>query len=381
MPSETISRPRLLDVARAAGVSRSTAAHALNGSWLKVGLNADTAKAVRQAAARIGYRGNYAAHCVSTGRFNTLAFVISETPWTSSILPGLFGGVIDATMRSGYHLSIVRESDERLTDPGHMPCFLDTWMCDGALMNYQTGAPPQLRALIERSGIPAVWLNSKSDCDCVYPDESGAAIMLTRHLLELGHRQIAYADRGFKPSAALGYRHFSKEDRLDGYCRAMTHAGCPPMPLVDIDDRDDLAINLRALFARKADRPTALICNSMSEFMIAHLAACELGMRIPEDLSLAVFAGSKDTLVLDFGATVVHDPHSELGRQGVAMLLEKLAEPGKIHPALVLPYELVPSRSTGPTPVASATAKRYDPRRCSRSRGHPDEQHAQPAHI
>ena len=173
-------------------------------------------------------------------------------------------------------------------------------------------------------------------------DDDEAAATATRHLLDLGHERIAYVG-----GATEGVLDFTAPSaRLAGYRRTLVQAGLPPCPELEADGEFTVAGGLRAgreLLARP-DRPTAIFAAS-DEMAIGTLrAARELGLQVPEDLS--VIGIDDHEMASYFDLTTVRQPVHEQGRVAAAQVLAALGDEHWHPEQVILPTELVVRRTT-----------------------------------
>ncbi len=339
--------PTQLDVARKAGVSQVTVSHVLSGRGR---VSEEMRLRVLKIARELGYRLNTAARAISTGRFGCVALLLGMRPQTSHLPEGLVWGIEDALERRDLHLLIARVDDQRLRTPGYVPNALRHMHADGMLINYTHWHPPELAQEVDDNRLPAVWLNTKRQHDCIYPDEFTAAHQVTERLLALGHRRIAYFDISHPPSHDPEDVHFSAVDRYAGYAHAMTVAGIPPARFTGGDEASRIASTTRWLGA--SERPTAVIAFDSAGSRLVQVAAMACGLDIPGQLSLVVF-DEKPNADLDLPLATMLTPDPEVGRVGVEMLLERIRgpqPPRRLRPrALTLPLD--EGRSLAPPPA------------------------------
>lgn len=337
------SRLTAAEVARACGVSQPTVSRILGNGPLAERYSLDTRKRVLATAQRMGYRLNIAARNTRTGRFDAVGLMLS-THHSRSILPGaMLGAISDALAARGQRLSIDKLPDDKLVDENEVPGLLRGWSVDGLLINYNTDIPENLIRLIDAYGVPSVWLNSKQAHDCVYPDDEQAGRIATEHLLELGHRRIAFVHYG-------GWSHYSAPARRDGYAQAMRAAGLEPQlvsgPEMSASDRRRTA----AQWLRQPDRPTAAVVYGEATLWPLNLAAqIDLRLSVPGDLSLISF--SHTTLAhADIQVSTVRLPNESLARRAVDLLLERIEDPTCTHTPVCLPCRLDVGQTTAPPP-------------------------------
>ncbi|MBS3735149.1 MAG: LacI family DNA-binding transcriptional regulator [Phycisphaerae bacterium] len=315
-----MSKPVTMDdIARHVGVTKMTVSCTLRDTG-RVALA--TRERIRQACRELGYQPNAAARAVARGRFGAVALLLS-THGGRSTMPGpLLTSIHDALAERELHVMLTRLPDETLTSEGFVPQILREYLADGLLINYHHAVPDAMVRLIEDHHLPSIWLNAKRDHDAVYPDDFAAGRDITAHLIELGHRRIAYHDLG--RNAALreqGSRHYSQEDRCAGYREAMSEAGLTPRLIEDVESvTPKNVVQYTADQLTAADRPTALVAG---EHGIVRHAATLAGLAIPRDLSLAAFL--VDPCVGDeMRPTAMIVPNAEMGTRAVGMLTRRI---------------------------------------------------------
>jgi LacI family transcriptional regulator len=297
-----------------------------------------TCKKVMKAVRELGYRPNSYARAVRLGKFNCIALVLSTEKY-KSFLPGeLLRGVHEGVAGADMHLTLTMLPDDKLTNQGFVPKILQQWMADGLLINYHVHVPAMMMELIRKNGIPSIWINTKFEHDCVYPDDFSASQKGTEKLLQLGHRNIAFADFGF-PFGRIP-EHYSGVDRFEGYAAAMRAAGLSPM---EIRGQEYVPLSERLAAARaalsKPDRPTAVVTYSDTSALPVLHAATSLGIRVPQDLSILTF-GEQLVDIGGVGITTMLIPWAAVGQSGSQMLLEKIANPAQVLKSRALEFEV-----------------------------------------
>lgn len=332
-------------VAQASGVSTMTVSRILRGRT--VSHNEETCSRVLQAAQQLGYRANASARAVRSGRFNTVALLLSADGVRSLLSGGLIEGITDVLNEGRQRMLVTRLTDLSLTDPRFIPEILRESVADGLLINYNTQIPPHLIELVAENNLPAVWINSKHPADCIYPNDRAGLSEAVHYLYGLGHRRIAYVD-------LVHTNHYSGEDRLAGYRDAVEGLSLPEISLRPEDAvpeheewPDYLERWLRAFSAR--ERPTATITYVSHIGVSMVLAAQRLGLSVPRDLSLLAVA-DEPPRYLGFRMGAMLLPQARIGREAVEMLFERINDPLRSLPPRPIPLILEPSGSCAPPP-------------------------------
>jgi LacI family transcriptional regulator len=285
-----------------------------------------TRERVLRGARELGYLPNAAARMIREGRFGTIALLLSQRPSSGTLPQDTLHGIRAGLRRHDLRLLVESLPDEMLSSDGVLPRILSEWCCDGLVINYTDHIPQGMIELIQEHAIPSVWLNCKLDADCVYPDDHDAGRRAAEHLLELGHRRIAYVDYSHD-GAALDDAHYSASDRLAGCIEAAEAAGLdePVRQIGRSIATPDRAEAARAWLADD-ERPMAVVTYSHADAVAIQFAAQGLGLAVPGDLSIVTFDERPYGLTGKVLTTLLV-PTVAVGEAAVSMALEKIADP------------------------------------------------------
>jgi len=343
----TTRRVLIKDVAAKAGVSVTTVSHVLNDVPGKR-ISDETREGVRAAAAELGYTPNGLARSFRLQRSQTLALVsdeIATTPHAGRIILGAH----EAASKQGWLVMLVNTGGTPELEASEIAA-LKQRRVDGflyATMYHRDVSVPD--SLVD---VPTVLLDAKTtdpSVSWVVPDEVGGGRTATEHLLAHGHRRIGFLNNVDDIPATHG--------RLEGFRAALEDAGVPVredwIRTAAANTQGGLDSALAVLDSD--DRPTALFCFADRMAMGAYYAAAELGLRIPDDLSIVGFDNQE--LIADGlrpGLTTVALPHYEMGAWAVETLIRLIEQPQKGAPAQVrLPCPLVERASVSRPPGVS----------------------------
>lgn len=317
----------LKDIAAKTGLSLQTVSQCVRRGPRYALYSAQTRERVRLAAEELQYRPNASAKAMASGSFGAVSLLMSLDPVRSSVFAGMLCGIHDALARADFKLLVSRLSDMELSDPQRMPRFLVERCCDGVLINYTDKIPGAFVNIVRSNKLPAVWINSAHEADCVYLDDAGASRDATEMLLSLGHRRIAYVDFAHGPDSIAP--HYSANARRRGYDDTMRKAMLPTRVIiasqgVNVPPADRVPL-MRQLLSTP-DRPTAVLAYRMNDMVSTYVAALSSGMRVPEDLSIIGFTeGPVSHLGPSF--TTVRLAEESLGQAAVEMLFKKIKDP------------------------------------------------------
>ncbi len=356
MPTLPAQRTTLADVAAAAGVSVSTASLAFSGS----GPIADrTRSRVLEAARTLGYAGpNPLGRQLRSGRSGIVGVVMGDAlrrafrdPVTIQVLDGL----VTRLGPLGLGVLLVPGPHDA-SQPPVDPLLASAAMDVAVQMWGGTTDDPVLETLRNR-GIPIVLVEGtpQPDVAAVGIDDRGGMAELTRHVVALGHTRIATVTLPFDRDRAEGAADEARLARIGWEItrrrlRGVTDAGVQPVVVWETPASlvEHGAAAGRALLSGD-DRPTAVLCQSDLLASGVVLAARELGLRVPEDVSVAGFDGLDLPWLAPDVLTSVSQPLADKGAaigDAVADLLT-----GGTAEDRVLPVSLRVGTTTGRPPA------------------------------
>lgn len=328
----------IVDVARSAGVSVSTVSKVVNDRY---GVSELTAERVRKVIEELGYESSLGASSLRSRRTGVLGVLVAEfEPFSTELLKGLG----QAAEGSGYEL--LAYSGRTGPEPSYgwerrSLARLSGTLIDGAVLVTPTVSDPNYR-------IPVVALDpheGSSSVPTIDSDNLTGAETAVNYLLGLGHRRIGMlAGRPDLNSAQL---------REAGYRKALEAAGITVDPsLIQVGGfrRDSATAAAQALLDRP-DRPTAVFAaNDLTGIRTIEVAN-ELGLRVPEDLSVIGFDDVPDASQFRIPLTTIAQPLYQMGCTAMQTLLSLLQGAEVAEPHLTLATSLVVRDSTGPAPA------------------------------
>ncbi len=335
-------KPSIADVAREAGVSIATVSRALSQPGL---LRTDTLARVEGIARSLGYRPDRAARTLASGRSSTIGAVVPtlNSPIFADTLQEMQRSLADA----GYQVLVASHEYDPAAEFAAVEKLLSHGV-DGLVL--VGGIRPEATwRLIDAAGVPVVqmWCG-RSNRACVGVDNYGAGVLVTRHLLELGHRRIG---------VITGYlRHNDRQrERMRGIEETLAAADVPlpagyrtEQPLSVPGGRSGCSVLLEL-----AERPTAII-GAVDVIAIGAMAECHVrGVAVPGEVSVAGIDNIELSAHVAPSLTSVDIPSAEIGVQTARRILAQVPAPGPPD-HVVLPIELVERRSTAPPWTARA---------------------------
>jgi DNA-binding LacI/PurR family transcriptional regulator len=347
---------KMQDVARAAGVSLTTVSRVLGGGDVAALYDADTIERVRGAAAEMGYVPNALARRLRSGRSGQIGVVnaTAQAHFQGPIGLALDGAFYVGLSNAAAELGITSVNVFPFAEPSAVldrARYLDGSI-DGLIIRCHevSGAEVALIDLLTPSHLPLVAAVRQAVPDAVGfvdADQRGCGRLATQHLLELGHRRIAFGMllAEHVSEAREGTPGSQPALRYAGYRETLREAGVTPRPEWLTDQVADLVA-----LAQGPDRISA-ICTVTAE--LARRVAAELataGLAVPADVSLiAVDDVANGDLAVE-GLTTVHFPVQEIAEQSVRNLTAMVRGARAAECRTLVPVELVVRQSTARLP-------------------------------
>jgi len=327
------------DVARDASVSVATVSRVLNG---KGPVRETTRRRILRVAQRLRYVPHGAARSLITRKTSTLGVLLPDL--YGEFFSELIRGIDVAARRAGYHVLVSGSHSDRKETEELLRAIRGR--VDGLIVLSPTFGVHQLRSNLPEE-LPVVLLNSADDdaFESIRVDNYGGALAMTRHLIALGHRRIAFV-RG--PSD-----NHDAEERLRGYREASRSAALGWSAALEIPGtfREEAGYRASARILRMRPRPTAVFVANDAMAIGLLCAFRERRIRVPEDVALAGFDDIPIARFLTPPLSSVRVPIAELGTRAVRRMLRALRkENGHVSRHETLPTTLVIRASCGATP-------------------------------
>jgi DNA-binding LacI/PurR family transcriptional regulator len=329
--------PTLETVAAKAGVSRSLVSLVLRDSPR---VSAASREAVLRAAAELGYRPNTAARRLVERRSRMVGVLLNDIrqPWFADMLDGL----TPALYAGGKHMLLGDGAIDRVLGDTLIWSFLDMGVDGLVLAGSFPFASEAVMDVARR--VPTIVVGGLDfdlpHVDVLANDNQRGTEIAVRHLIELGHTRIAHI--AGTPGRVGAVRREAYEDVM----RAAGLAGHIAVEPGDMSEEGGFRATVRLL--SRPTRPTAIFAANDSSCVGALSAATEMGVRVPDDLSLVGFDNSALARLRALWLTSVDGAAQDMGRQAGRMLLARIERPGAPRVIRLTPPRLEVRGSTGP---------------------------------
>ncbi|MDY7077189.1 MAG: LacI family DNA-binding transcriptional regulator [Chloroflexota bacterium] len=340
-------RVTIADVARRAGVSKTTVSRVLND---RPDVDQETRERVLGIIKETGYVASATARSLRHQRTSKIGLFLYIH------IHGVRAHRLHAT--SEYYFEVIRGVAYRAEELGYNLVLyislaweevLDrlTHVCRGeevdGLILMGAGDTQPLIEVLNRELLPFVVVNRRIEeptVSYIAPDNEGGAYQATRHLLDLGHRRLAYIGRPADLETDV--------DRRGGYRRALAEANVHFDADLCSEASFELGSGYQAMerLLNLDSPPTAVFAFNDPLAIEAFRAVNDRGLRVPEDVAIVGFDDVHAALVITPPLTTIHQPLFEMGIQAIDHLIPLLHEE-EIEPArVVMPVELVVRDST-----------------------------------
>ncbi|MCI5844283.1 MAG: LacI family DNA-binding transcriptional regulator [Oscillospiraceae bacterium] len=319
-------RVRMVDIAEKMGVSTFTVSKALSG---KDGVSEEMREEVRRVAEEMGYQTKSKSKIESASKGMKFG-ILTRSKYIEqgqSFYWSLYERML-YHLNAGGHIGILEFISEEIETKLLLPKFIQTEIINGLILMGKFSK--KYRNMLTEAKIPFVCLDMfDEECrqDTVISDGYYGMYFVTRHLLQMGHRDIVFLGR-------VGAT-YSITDRYFGFCKAMQEAGLqvtPEMVLPDRDENDMLQISIEQLH----HMPTAFACNcdNSAYYLMQKLQA--KGYRIPDDISIVGF----DNYILSEMTTPKMTTYEvnldKMALASIQQLQQRLAEPERPWEQLII---------------------------------------------
>ncbi|MGH9407695.1 MAG: LacI family DNA-binding transcriptional regulator [Terriglobia bacterium] len=334
-------RVKLVDVARAAGVSASTVSRLISG---RAGVTPEMRDRVVKAAVRLGFDLDV------RKKSRILAFLLSNRgvlhPFHSAVLMG--AEACAAEHEYGLLFLPFQYSNRATWQELRLPAVLERRQIVSGVIVAGTNSQ-NLLDLLARKGIPWVVLGNnvtgdweRPEASAVFFDDVGGTCELTNYLISLGHRQIAFVGNRRLPWFAR---------RCEGYRKALEQAGLPArISEVNSTDEEEMGYLATKLVLQSDEPVTAILAGDDAVARGAYKVVRERSLNVPRDLSIVGFNDTPEASALHPPLTTVRVFTDQLGKQMAELLLKRIARPDLGVASVTLPTQLIKRESCAAAP-------------------------------
>jgi LacI family transcriptional regulator len=329
----------IMDVARASGVSYATVSRVLSGYEF---VKESTRNRVLEAVEHLGYVANLQARSLAGGRTQIIGLLVPNLD--NGYVGTIMRGIDQELERANYDLMLYT-SHRHPSSESYYVNAIANGLTEGLLLVAPLVPMTYLDALREKN-FPYILIDQAESTESSSVVESTnwqGAYEATRYLSQLGHTRIAFI------TGELAVR--SAVDRLRGYKAALGDCDIPFREelIIESDFQQQTGYEAaKCLLQRINPRPTAIFASNDLSAFGAMDAARELGLRIPDDISIIGFDDIPQASLTHPKLTTVRQPLEQMGQVAVKMLLEQIEDRSHPPQRVTLATQLIIRNSCGP---------------------------------
>lgn len=304
------AKATMLDVAKAAGVALGTVSNHLNGS---VHVSPKTAQKIDRAISRLGYRIHLGARSLRSQRTHTVGLILPSI--SNPFYAEVARAVENSLWERGYQMLLCYSSLDQGRERKHLDN-LESRRVDGIFLIH-SAKPPRDR--LKRMSVPVVCLDRVVDGQLsVTTDNVLGGRLAARHLVALGHKRIAVL--AGQPTDS------NVRERLQGFMAVLEDQRDirKPQVLTGPEQAIELGYQVGRLLEGGSHPPTAIFATNDIVAVGAWRSLLELGIRVPQDVSLIGYDDIEMTRLLIPPMTTVAQDKATMARDAAALLLEVL---------------------------------------------------------
>lgn len=344
MPRLRDRQPTLADVARRAGVSTATVSRCLNAPER---VSPATRAAVMAAVNGLGYAPNHAAKSLAASRSDTFGVIIPTMD--NAVFARGVQAFQETLGAAGVNLLIASSAYSAAEEAAQIRTLVARGADALLLIGYRRD--PTIYEFLQRRGVPTLvaWAwQPDGPCPAVGFDNRRAMRDMAAAVFARGHVRVAMISAGTADNDRA-------DERVAGFRAAAAAAGIAPDALPVAETSYSIARGREAAagLLEGPGRPTAILCGNDVLAMGAMMAARDLGLSVPRDLSITGFDDIELAEVAVPTLATVHVPHRQMGRRAAESLLAAIRD-GAAPAGIELPTRLCLRDSLGPAPAGSA---------------------------
>ncbi|OCA88022.1 LacI family transcriptional regulator [Bacillus sp. FJAT-27225] len=310
-----MERVTIADVARLAGVSKSTVSQYLNKRYMY--MSEETKMRIGQAIDTLGYHPNIIARSLKQRRTSTIGVIVSNI--LHSFSTQVIRAIEDTCRENDFHVIVCNADDDPAKEENYIQMLLAKQVDGMAIV--PSGGNLDLYHSMVKKNYPVVFIDRIIEdvpIDVFLLDNENASLMAVEHLISLGHKKIGLV------TPSLEKRISPRIERINGYKNALEKHQLPVMDeYIKSMKVNELQSGLKEIFSLP-DPPTAVIAsNDLTLFEILRFAKNE-GFRIPEDLAVVGIDDVPFASILEPSLSIFSQPTFEIGNKAASLLLKKI---------------------------------------------------------
>jgi LacI family transcriptional regulator, kdg operon repressor len=320
----------MADVAKEAGVSKSTVSQFLNNRFEYMGEK--TKLKIEEAIRRLDYQPNFIARSLKQKRTSMVGIIVANIMHYLST--EISRAIEDFFQEHDLHAIICNADDDPEKEKRYIE-MLRAKQVDGLII-FPTGQNNDLYQNMIKENYPVVFMDRKVEnleVFSVITDNVESTYKAIQHFIETGHRNIAFAVQPLIVS--------TRTERLKGYEKALVEAGIKVDPDLIVEANiKEMKGELERLFSLK-EKPTALFAGNDRVFLAAVEFLKEKGIKMGKDIELIVFDNIPFAHLVDTPISFIVQPAHEMGKKAAELLFDQINKVEREPREFVFPSKMV----------------------------------------
>ncbi|WP_026565687.1 LacI family DNA-binding transcriptional regulator [Bacillus sp. UNC41MFS5] len=310
----------MADVAKAAGVSKSTVSQYLNKRFEYMGEK--TKRKIEEAIEELGYQPNFIARSLKQKRTSMVGIIVANI--THYFSTEISRAIEDFCHKHDLHAIVCNADDDPEKEKKYIE-MLRAKQVDGLII-FPTGKNNDLYKRMVKQGYPVVFVDRKVenlDVFSIITDNTDSTYKAVQHLIEKGHQNIAFVVQPLTVSTRI--------DRLAGYKKALTDSDIEVNPDFIIEASiPELKSKIEQLFSLDV-KPTAIFAANDRVLLAVLEFLKEKGIKLGNELELVVFDNIPFAYLLEAPISFIVQPAKDMGKKAAELLFEQINKEN-IHP-------------------------------------------------
>jgi len=332
-----MDKVKLIDVAKKAGVSKSTASQYINGRYEY--MSAKTREKVRLAIEELHFVPNPIARSLKAENTNTIGIIVKSISGivTSQIIRG-----IDDYLKKLNYSVLIYNTDYIKEQELKSISILKSMRIDGLIITSSGEISEELNREAE-NGLPIVHILREFEhlnVNTVLSDYKKGSELAGQYLASLGHKNIAILTRSYNKSP-------SRFNRVNGFINSLNkaHVDIDPDQIYFVDTPDKITLAFDQLYDVEHP-PTAIfsVYSDITSTLLSHIKKRHIS--IPEDIQIITFDDFPFAELIRTPLTVIQQNPSDLGVECAKLLVNKIKNPQESFDNITLPCQLIIREST-----------------------------------
>ncbi|MEK4405025.1 LacI family DNA-binding transcriptional regulator [Sporosarcina sp. FSL K6-6792] len=318
MKQKQVGRVTIYDVAREAGVSKTSVSRYLGERYNE--LSEKTRKKIEETIIRMNYRPNTMARGLKFGQSHLIGMVVADI--TNPHTTAMIRGAEDLCNQNGYSLMVCNTDNNAVKEQDYIK-ILQSHRIEGLIINTTGGSNDALFQVKEEDDIPVVLIDRKVpelELDTIGLDNHQATESAVTYLVKQGYERIAFFSQPIHQVSTRYERFMSFQKTL----RNVQHTSIEDVYEIQIEPEDSVQLQLQEFLESSNGQTRAILTANSVVLLKIILELNKQGFSIPNDVALMGFDNPKWVAVVGSGISTIEQPTYQIGVTAMETLLKRI---------------------------------------------------------